>query len=80
MKFHLIAMKVIFQNFSAEQQGRGQALYSTMWGLGVASGSLLAGHYWQILSGETIFLFASLVVLLGLFLVIWLPNRIETAA
>ncbi|MFW2160024.1 MFS transporter [Acinetobacter beijerinckii] len=78
--FHLIAMKVIFQNFSAEQQGRGQALYSTMWGLGVASGSLLAGHYWQILSGEKIFLFASLVVLLGLFLVIWLPNRIETAA
>lgn len=78
--FHLIAMKVIFQNFSAEQQGRGQALYSTMWGLGVASGSLLAGHYWQILSGETIFLIASLVVLLGLFLVIWLPNRIETAA
>ncbi|WP_275903654.1 MFS transporter [Acinetobacter beijerinckii] len=78
--FHLIAMKVIFQNFSAEQQGRGQALYSTMWGLGVASGSLLAGHYWQILSGETIFLLASLVVLLGLLLVIWLPNRIETAA
>lgn len=78
--FHLIAMKVIFQNFSAEQQGRGQALYSTMWGLGVASGSLLAGHYWQVLSGETIFLIASLVVLFGLLLVIWLPNRIETAA
>ena len=48
-------MKVIFQNFSAEQQGRGQALYSTMWGLG-GIGSLLAGHYWQILSGATIFL------------------------
>ena len=30
--FHLIAMRVIFQNFSAGQQGRGQALYSTMWG------------------------------------------------
>lgn len=78
--FHLIAMKVIFQNFSAEQQGRGQALYSTMWGLGVASGSLLAGHYWQILSGATIFLCASVVVLLGLILVIWLPNQIETTA
>ncbi|WP_171062330.1 MFS transporter [Acinetobacter sp. CIP 102129] len=78
--FHLIAMKVIFQNFSAEQQGRGQALYSTMWGLGVASGSLLAGHYWQILSGATIFLCASVVVLLGLILVVWLPNQIETTA
>ncbi|MDH0030175.1 MULTISPECIES: MFS transporter [unclassified Acinetobacter] len=78
--FHLIAMKVIFQNFSAEQQGRGQALYSTMWGLGVASGSLLAGHYWQTLSGATIFLCASVVVLLGLILVVWLPNQIETTA
>lgn len=78
--FHLIAIKVIFQNFSAEQQGRGQALYSTMWGLGVASGSLLAGHYWQILSGATIFLCASVVVLLGLILVVWLPNQIETTA
>lgn len=78
--FHLIAMKVIFQNFSAEQQGRGQALYSTMWGLGVASGSLLAGHYWQDWSGATIFLCASVVVLLGLVLVVWLPNQVETAA
>lgn len=78
--FHLIAMKVIFQYFSAEQQGRGQALYSTMWGLGVASGSLLAGHYWQMLSGMTIFFCASAVVLLGLLLVVWLPNRVEAAA
>ncbi len=78
--FHLIAMKVIFQNFSAEQQGRAQALYSTMWGLGVALGSLLAGHYWQIVSGATIFLCASAVVLLGLILVVWLPNQVENAA
>ncbi|WP_212386666.1 MFS transporter [Acinetobacter junii] len=78
--FHLIAMKVIFQNFSPEQQGRGQALYSTMWGLGVASGSLLAGHYWQQLTGATIFLYASVVVLFGLLLIYWLPNRVETAA
>lgn len=45
--FHLIAMKVIFQNFSAEQQGRGQALYSTMWGL--------VWHrevYWQGITGK----------------------------
>lgn len=47
--FHMIAMRIIFQNFSAGQQGRGQALYSTMWGLGVAMGSILAGQYWDIL-------------------------------
>ncbi len=53
--FHLIAMRLIFQNFSIGQQGRGQALYSTMWGLGVAFGSILAGHYWKTLTGEHIF-------------------------
>ncbi|MBM7140657.1 MULTISPECIES: MFS transporter [Acinetobacter] len=77
--FHLIAMRVIFQNFSAGQQGRGQALYSTMWGLGVASGSVLAGHFWKILSGELIFMCASLVVLLGLCFVMWLPKQIDSS-
>jgi len=77
--FHLIAMRVIFQNFSAGQQGRGQALYSTMWGLGVAFGSVLAGHFWKILSGEIIFMCASLVVLLGLCFVIWLPKQIDSS-
>ena len=50
-----------------------------MWGLGVALGSLLAGYYWQILSGAMIFLYASAVVLFGLFFVMWLPNQVETA-
>ncbi|WP_079748417.1 MFS transporter [Acinetobacter lactucae] len=77
--FHLIAMRVIFQNFSAGQQGRGQALYSTMWGLGVAFGSVLAGHFWNILSGEIIFMCASLIVLLGLGFVMWLPKQIDSS-
>ncbi|MEQ0914159.1 MULTISPECIES: MFS transporter [Acinetobacter] len=78
--FHLIAMRVIFQNFSAGQQGRGQALYSTMWGLGVALGSVLAGHFWKILSGELIFMCASVVVLLGLCFVMWLPKQVDSSA
>ncbi|MBK0407054.1 MFS transporter [Acinetobacter pittii] len=77
--FHLIAMRVIFQNFSAGQQGRGQALYSTMWGLGVAFGSVLAGHFWKILSGELIFMCASVVVLLGLCFVKWLPKQVDSS-
>lgn len=77
--FHLIAMRVIFQNFSAGQQGRGQALYSTMWGLGVAFGSVLAGHFWKILSGELIFMSASVVVLLGLCFVKWLPKQVDSS-
>ncbi|MFV5585438.1 MFS transporter [Acinetobacter oleivorans] len=78
--FHLIAMRVIFQNFSAGQQGRGQALYSTMWGLGVAFGSVLAGYFWKILSGELIFMCASVVVLLGLCFVMWLPKQVDSSA
>lgn len=77
--FHLIAMRVIFQNFSAGQQGRGQALYSTMWGLGVAFGSVLAGHFWKILSGELIFMCASMVVLVGLCFVKWLPKQVDSS-
>lgn len=65
--FHVIAMQVIFKNFLPAQQGRAQALYSTMWGLGVALGSLLAGQYWQAYGGSTMFYAAALVVLLGLF-------------
>ena len=75
--FHLIAMRIIFQHFSAGQQGRGQALYSTMWGLGVASGSILAGNYWDIYSGETMFIVAGCVTLLGLFFVMGLPKEIQ---
>ncbi|MFW1841487.1 MFS transporter [Acinetobacter pittii] len=77
--FHLIAMRVIFQNFSAGQQGRGQALYSTMWGLGVAFGSVLAGHFWKTFSGELIFMYASVVVLLGLCFVKWLPKQVDSS-
>ena len=75
--FHMIAMRVIFQNFSAAQQGRGQALYSTMWGLGVASGSILAGYYWDKIGGETIFMFAAASTLFGLLLIFGLPNKVE---
>ncbi len=75
--FHVIAMRIIFQNFSDVQRGRGQALYSTMWGLGVASGSILAGKYWNVLSGEHIFIIAGLCTVLGLLFIRWLPNQAQ---
>lgn len=77
--FHIIAMRIILQNFTAKQQGRGQALYSTMWGLGVASGSILAGQYWELLSGTTIFIFAGLSALFGLLLVHFLPKTVHSS-
>ena len=75
--FHMIAMRIIFQNFSASQQGRGQALYSTMWGIGVAVGSVLAGHYWQYIGGDMIFIIAGLAPLLGLFFIKGIPHQVE---
>lgn len=64
--FHVIAMQVLFKGFLAQQQGRAQAVYSTMWGLGVAIGSLFAGHYWQAFGGSMMFYVAAVVVLIGL--------------
>ncbi|TCB34347.1 MFS transporter [Acinetobacter sp. ANC 4910] len=75
--FHMIAMRIIFENFMSGQQGRGQALYSTMWGLGVASGSLLAGKYWTEISGEHVFMIAGLSVFTGLIFVAGLPNKVQ---
>ena len=72
----MIAMRVIFQNFTMGQQGRGQAIYSTMWGLGVALGSLLAGHYWECIGGSTIFVIAGFSTILGLLFIKKLPNSI----
>ncbi|MGE8539952.1 MAG: MFS transporter [Acinetobacter sp.] len=78
--FHMIAMRIVFDNFSAGQQGRGQALYSTMWGLGVAAGSLLAGHYWEQLSGQVIFMLAGASTLVGLCFIAGLPKSVQSSA
>ena len=78
--FHMIAMRIIFQNFSAEQQGRGQALYSTMWGIGVAVGSILAGYYWDVIGGTNIFICAGIACLFGLVFVAQLPKNMTAQA
>ena len=49
-----------------------------MWGLGVASGSILAGQYWEKLSGEYIFILAGFSALLGLLLINFLPKTLQT--
>ena len=64
--FQSIAMRLIFREFQADQQGRAQALYSMLWGLGVAVGSILAGQVWDQFGGQWIFVIASVVVLCGL--------------
>lgn len=45
--FHAAAMLMIYRHFGAGHQGQGQALYSMLWGLGVALGSWAAGQVWS---------------------------------
>lgn len=77
--FHMIAMRILFNHFNAGQQGRAQALYSTMWGLGVASGSVLAGYYWDILTPENIFIIAGCSTVFGLFFIWGIPKTIQSS-
>lgn len=77
--FHLIAMRMIFSYFKLTQQGRAQAFYSTMWGLGVASGSILAGYYWDILSPTWVFIGAGCSTLIALFFLKGIPNTVRTS-
>jgi len=45
--FHAAAITWIHQNFTANNQGRGQALYSSIgFGAGGAVGSLFSGYFW----------------------------------
>ncbi len=67
--FQSLAMRFIFREFHTNQQGRAQALYSMLWGLGVALGSILAGQFWDQMGGSYIFIMGACVVLFGLFFV-----------
>lgn len=73
--FHVIAMQVLYKEFSPEQQGRAQALYSTIWGFGVAIGSLMAGHYWEVWHGGSVIFYAAALVVLAALCFIPLLNK-----
>lgn len=44
--FHAASISFIYSHFGDGHQGQGQGLYSMLWGVGVASGSWLAGMIW----------------------------------
>jgi PPP family 3-phenylpropionic acid transporter len=48
--YHAVAISLINRFFTGRNQGRGQALYSSLtFGAGVASGSLVSGYLWSVL-------------------------------
>lgn len=64
--FHAAAMALIYRHFGDGHQGQGQALYSMLWGLGVALGSWAAGAVWSLQTSAWVFAAAA-----GLCLLAW---------
>ena len=70
--FHAVMMYLIYQYFSGNSQGRGQALYSSLsFGAGGALGSYIAGYTWELYGGPTAYLFAAVAAAIGLLLVLF---------
>jgi len=69
--FHVVAIQLVNQYFVGQNQGRGQALYSSVgYGLGGMCGSLMAGYLWLTLSASWVFTIAALLSFLAL-LIAW---------
>ena len=63
--FHAAAMTRIYRYFGDGNQGQGQAIYSMLWGTGVALGSWWVGMLWASDSGPWIFTAAAGLCLLA---------------
>jgi PPP family 3-phenylpropionic acid transporter len=68
--FHAALISLIYRHFGDGHQGQGQAIYSMLWGLGVAVGSWAAGHYWTSAGPALIFAAASLCCVVAFLLVL----------
>lgn len=65
--YHAVAIYYIHYYFTGKQQGRGQALYSSIsFGAGGALGSLVSGYSWELLGATTTYLIASASVFAGI--------------
>lgn len=67
--FHASVISLIYRHFGDGHQGQGQALYSMLWGLGVALGSWAAGAVWTSVGPGWIYGVASVSCLLAWLLV-----------
>lgn len=64
--FHAAAMTRIYRYFGDGHQGQGQAIYSMLWGVGVALGSWAAGMIWNRTTAPWIYASASVLCVLAL--------------
>ena len=67
--YHAVAIQLIHQYFVGKNQGKGQALYSSVsFGAGGAIGSLYAGYTWESLGTTTTFMIAAVVSLVAAYI------------
>ncbi len=67
--YHGVAIQMIHRYFTGKNQGRGQALYSSLsFGAGGAAGTLLSGYAWDGIGAEYTFTAAALVCAVATFI------------
>ena len=67
--YHAVAIQLIHNYFVGQNQGKGQALYSSVsFGAGGAIGSLYAGYTWEYLGTTTTFMIAAIVSLVAAYI------------
>ena len=67
--YHAVAIQLIHQYFVGKNQGKGQALYSSVsFGAGGAIGSLYAGYTWEYFGTTTTFMIAAGVSLIAVYI------------
>jgi len=57
---------LIYRHFGQGSQGQGQAVYSMLWGTGVALGAWAAGTVWSVASASVIFFIAAMLCVAAL--------------
>jgi len=78
--FHAAAIARVHELFSGRNQGRGQALFSSVgFGLGGALGGLYSGYAWQGLGPTGAFLIAALLAAIGAVLALFLKPATQVA-
>ncbi len=77
--FHASAIAWVHQHFTGRNQGRGQALYSSVsFGAGGAAGSLLSGYLWLQPGPSATYLLAAVVALFAFVIgYLWLKQHPE---
>ena len=75
--FHAGAIAWVHHHFVGKNQGRGQALYSSVgFGAGGVLGSLLSGYMWQVPGPTVTFTSAAVITALAAFIALrWLKTE-----